>query len=219
MLSMRVFKGLLYNWGPKALTALCPYWSKLIPTKGPLCCTVAVMQRNKVTKYHLRPSHLEWDFTRRIYSNKQCGKVTHFLSSSRAISFFTSWYSSAILQCCLYTCIDSWESWQGGRGFMNRRRKKNTAFECNIRNEHIFWKIKLSVHLCENREKSWMLWEKLLYWKYSFPQKGKNAFLHMNMHKPSNFVRIFSAFHNNFAKYHERLFKERFLPYLFLFHL
>lgn len=97
--------------------------------------------------------------------------------------------------------------------------KKNTAFECNIRNEHIFWKIKLSVHLCENREKSWMLWEKLLYWKYSFPQKGKNAFLHMNMHKPSNFVRIFSAFHNNFAKYHERLFKERFLPYLFLFHL
>lgn len=100
-----------------------------------------------------------------------------------------------------------------------QKKKKNTAFECNIRNEHIFWKIKSSVHLCENREKSWMLWEKLLYWKYSFPQKGKNAFLHMNMHKPSNFVRIFSAFHNNFAKYHERLFKERFLPYLFLFHL
>lgn len=63
------------------MTALCPYWSKLIPTKGPLCCTVAVMQRNKVMKYHLRPSHLEWDFTRRIYSNKQCGKVilTFFL--------------------------------------------------------------------------------------------------------------------------------------------
>lgn len=52
-----------------------------------------------------------------------------------------------------------------------------------------------------------------------FPQKGKNAFLHMNMHNPSIFVRIFGAFHNNFAKYHERLFKERLLPYLFLFQL
>lgn len=103
-----------------------------------------------------------------------------------------------------------------------QKKKKNTAFECNIRNEHIFWKIKSSVHLCENREKV-ECFEKSCCIENTpsdgFPQKGKNAFLHMNMHKPSNFVRIFSAFHNNFAKYHERLFKERFLPYLFLFHL
>lgn len=54
--------------------------------------------------------------------------TTYFLSSSRAISFFTSRYSSAIWQCCLYTCMDSMESWQGGRGFTKKKRKKSVHF-------------------------------------------------------------------------------------------
>lgn len=56
------------------------------------------------------------------------GNSTYFLSSSRAISFLTSLYSSAIWQCCLNTCMDSTESWQGGRGFTNNNKKKSVHF-------------------------------------------------------------------------------------------
>lgn len=62
---------------------------------------------------------------------------TYFLSSSKAISFLTSWYSSAIWQCCLNTCMDSTESWHGGRGCTNEeKRNQSTGSESSTVNEH-----------------------------------------------------------------------------------
>ena len=40
----------------------------------------------------------------------RAGPAAYFRSSSSAISLRTSWYSSAIWQCCRKTCMDSRES-------------------------------------------------------------------------------------------------------------
>lgn len=88
-----------------------------IPPSDPQC---------SLHSFHAPPPVHDQETSRRGESLQ--GNGTYFLSSSRAISFLTSLYSSAIWQCCLNTCMDSTESWQGGRGFINKNRKKSVHF-------------------------------------------------------------------------------------------